>query len=225
MELDLEQLAAAVLRMPDAARAELGARRLDSLEPDTPEESAAAIASACDTELDRRQAELEANPTVGIPAAEVVRLLDAVLAAHALDLSAADDPLRVRKQHHPAQQRGRINRRAGRVTLKSCVEVRRIDCVIQQMIERLLERLRQQLLGQVDRQQPRLRINVLVARHANTSTRRTSGCSCPQANTQASAISVSTSTMYRLFLQPRENADASRLCASSPTGSVRGVPT
>jgi len=81
MDLDLEQLAAAVLQLPDAARAELAARLLNSLEPDSRDESAAAIASAWETELDRRQSELEADPTLGIPAAEVFRLLDADLAA------------------------------------------------------------------------------------------------------------------------------------------------
>ena len=71
MDLDLEQLAAAVLRLPDAARADLATSLLASLEQDVPGESAAAIASAWDTELDRREAELDADPNGGIPAAEV----------------------------------------------------------------------------------------------------------------------------------------------------------
>jgi hypothetical protein len=58
MDLDLEQLMAAV-----------------------PGESAAAIASAWDAELDRREAELAEDPGLGIPAAEVFRLLEADLAA------------------------------------------------------------------------------------------------------------------------------------------------
>ena len=81
MDLDLEQLAAAVLRLPDAARAELASRLLDSLEPDTRDEPASTITSAWETELDRREAELDANPTLGIPASEVFQVLDADLAA------------------------------------------------------------------------------------------------------------------------------------------------
>ena len=77
MALDLEHLAEAVLRLPDAARAELASRLLDSLEPDAPDESEAVIASAWETELDRREAELDADPTQGVPAAEVFRILDA----------------------------------------------------------------------------------------------------------------------------------------------------
>jgi putative addiction module component (TIGR02574 family) len=81
MDLDLEQLTAAVLRLPDSARADLATRLLASLEPDAPGESAAAIASAWDAELDRREAELAEDPSLGIPAAEVFRLLEADLAA------------------------------------------------------------------------------------------------------------------------------------------------
>lgn len=81
MDLDLEQLAAAVLRLPDAARADLATRLLASLEPDVPRDSAAAIASAWDAELDRREAELAEDPSMGIPAAEVFRVLEADLAA------------------------------------------------------------------------------------------------------------------------------------------------
>jgi hypothetical protein len=58
MDLDLEQLAAAVLRLPDAARADLATRLLASLEPDMP-----------------------ADPQVGISAAAVFRVLEADLAA------------------------------------------------------------------------------------------------------------------------------------------------
>lgn len=81
MDLDLEQLATAVLRLPDAARAELATRLLESLEPGVPRDSAAAIASAWETELDRREAELLASPSAGIAVDEVFRVLDADLAA------------------------------------------------------------------------------------------------------------------------------------------------
>lgn len=81
MDLDLEQLAVAVLRLPDAARADLATRLLESLDPDVPHDSAAAVASAWETELDRREAELQAHPESGIPVEEVFRILDADLAA------------------------------------------------------------------------------------------------------------------------------------------------
>ena len=81
MDLDLEQLAAAVLRLPDAARADLATRLLASLEPDVPGDSAAAIAGAWDAELDRREAELAEDPNIGIPAGEVFCVLEADLAA------------------------------------------------------------------------------------------------------------------------------------------------
>lgn len=81
MDLDVEQLAEAVLRLPDAARADLATRLLASLEPDASGDSAEAIVSAWDAELDRREAELDADPSIGIPAAEVFRVLDADVAA------------------------------------------------------------------------------------------------------------------------------------------------
>ena len=90
MDLDLEQLAAAVLRLPDAARADLATRLLASLEPDVPGDSASAIASAWDTELDRREAELAEDPSIGIPAAEVFRVLETDLAAQRAARSESD---------------------------------------------------------------------------------------------------------------------------------------
>ena len=81
MDLDLEQLAEAVLRLPDAARAELATRLLASLEPDVSGDSVEVIASAWEVELDRRDAEIAVDPRIGIPAAEVFRVLDADLAA------------------------------------------------------------------------------------------------------------------------------------------------
>ncbi len=81
MDLDLQQLADTVLRLPDAARAVLATRLLASLEPDVPAVSAVAVASEWDTELDRREAQLENDPSTGIPAAEVFRVLEVDLAA------------------------------------------------------------------------------------------------------------------------------------------------
>ncbi len=76
MDLDLEQLAAAVLRLPDAARADLATRLLASLEPEQPGDSA----TAWDAELERRDAELTTDPRSGVSAAEVFRVLEADLA-------------------------------------------------------------------------------------------------------------------------------------------------
>ena len=81
MDLDLEQLSAAVLRLPDAARADLATRLLASLKPDVSADLAAVIAETWDAELDRREAELDADSSAGIPAAEVFRVLEADLVA------------------------------------------------------------------------------------------------------------------------------------------------
>ena len=80
MDLDLDQLAAAVLRLPAAVRAELASRLLESLDAEDVE-SPEVVAAAWATELDRREAEFEADPSIGIPAAEVFRTLRADLAA------------------------------------------------------------------------------------------------------------------------------------------------
>lgn len=80
MDLDLDQLAAAILRLPAAARAELASRLLESLDADEGE-SPDVVAAAWAAELDRREAELEADPSIGIPAAEVFRMVRADLAA------------------------------------------------------------------------------------------------------------------------------------------------
>jgi putative addiction module component (TIGR02574 family) len=80
VDLDLDQLAAAVLRLPAAARAELASRLLESLDVEEAE-SPDVVAAAWAAELDRREAEFEADPSIGIPAAEVFRTLRADLAA------------------------------------------------------------------------------------------------------------------------------------------------
>ncbi len=80
MDLDLDQLAAAVLRLPAAARAELASRLLESLDAEEAE-SPDVVAAAWAAELDRREAEFEADPSIGVPAAEVFRTLRADLAA------------------------------------------------------------------------------------------------------------------------------------------------
>ena len=81
MDLDLDQLAQAALRLPDAARAELATRLLESLDAADTVESPEAIAAAWETELDRREAELVADPCLGIPAEEAFERLEKDLAA------------------------------------------------------------------------------------------------------------------------------------------------
>ena len=81
MDLDLDQLAQAVLHLPVAARAELASRLLESLDAAEATESAESIASAWEAELDRREADFETGAGFGIPASEVFGRLDADLAA------------------------------------------------------------------------------------------------------------------------------------------------
>ena len=81
MDLDLDQLAAAVLRLPPAERAELASRLLESLETEDTNEPPDVVAAAWEAEVTRREAEFEADPSIGIPTAEVFRALDAELSA------------------------------------------------------------------------------------------------------------------------------------------------
>jgi len=81
MDLDLDQLAQAVLHLPIAARAELASRLLKSLDTAEATESGEAIAAAWEAELDRREADFSTTAGFGIPAAEVFGRLDADLAA------------------------------------------------------------------------------------------------------------------------------------------------
>ena len=92
-----------------------------------------------------------------------------VLFTRAGNLPTADDSLRVREEHDLEQQRGRIGWCAGLVVLETRIEVRQIDGVIKQVIQRVLQRFRQQLSRQIHGEQARMRVDVLVARHANTS--------------------------------------------------------
>jgi len=81
MDLDLDQLSHAVLHLPVAARAELASRLLESLDAPEMDESPGAVASAWETELDRRDADLVADPTLGVPAEDVFARLEADLVA------------------------------------------------------------------------------------------------------------------------------------------------
>ena len=81
MDLDLNQLSDAVLHLPAIARAELASRLLESLDGPEVDEAPGAVATAWEAELDRRDAELEANPALGIAAADVFARLEADLSA------------------------------------------------------------------------------------------------------------------------------------------------
>ncbi len=81
MNLDLDQLAQAVLRLPVAARAELATRLLESLDSAEMDESPDAVGAAWEAELDRRDVALAADPSLAIPADEVFGRLEADLAA------------------------------------------------------------------------------------------------------------------------------------------------
>jgi hypothetical protein len=57
---------------------------------------------------------------------------------------------------------------SGHVVPKARVEVGEIDRVVDQVIQRMLERPWQQLPRQIDGQEPRVRIYVLVASHVES---------------------------------------------------------
>lgn len=80
MDVDPEQLTAAVLRLPDPDRARLAARLLASLEG--PEAEQAAYDAAWEAEFDRREAAADADPTRERPAAESLARIRAGLAAN-----------------------------------------------------------------------------------------------------------------------------------------------
>lgn len=80
MDLDLDQLSDAVLHLPATARAELASRLLESLDAPEVDETPGSVAAAWEAELDRRDAELDADPKRGIPAAEVYARLETDLA-------------------------------------------------------------------------------------------------------------------------------------------------
>lgn len=67
MDLDLEQLAALVLRLPPASRAEVAARLLASLEEED-EADQQAYEAAWQAELERRDREADAAPAGGLGA-------------------------------------------------------------------------------------------------------------------------------------------------------------
>ena len=77
----LEDLENQALRLPPKERSELIHRLIVSLDG-SPEESPETIAKAWDEEIARRVADMEAGRTKWIPAEEVFKEVDAIIAAH-----------------------------------------------------------------------------------------------------------------------------------------------
>lgn len=75
----LKELEEQALRLPPKERSELAHRLLVSLDGE-PEDSPEAIAQAWDEEIARRVADMEAGRTKWIPADEVFKEIDAIIA-------------------------------------------------------------------------------------------------------------------------------------------------
>jgi hypothetical protein len=89
-----------------------------------------------------------------------------VVAAGTLDRSAADNALRVGKQHNLQQHRGWVGLRSESIIVVVGVKGRQVQLMIKQVAQGVLERPGQQLAAQIYRQQLRARIDVLVPCHA-----------------------------------------------------------
>jgi len=89
-----------------------------------------------------------------------------VLTAGPLDLPAADDAARVGEQHNLEQHQRRIRRRPAGVVAVGGIKRRQVRLVVDQVRRRVLERPGEELAGQVHRQELRIGVDVLVARHS-----------------------------------------------------------
>ena len=103
-----------------------------------------------------------------------------VLAAEALDPAAAHHPVRVGAEDHREEHAGRVGWRAGGVVPEPCVDARQIHRVREQVVRGVLEGARQELGGQVDRQEARARVDVLVAGHGQGGNRGHGAARRPQ---------------------------------------------
>ena len=88
---------------------------------------------------------------------------------------------------------------AGRVIPKPRIEVRKLDRMIEQMIQRTLEGLREQQPRQVNGQQARMRFDVRGARHADTRRGGNDAAHFPAHHTASTSRSVSTSRCCATF--------------------------
>ena len=80
MAMILEELEAQALHLSPEERAQLNHRLIVSLEG-TPEDTPEAVAQAWDEEIARRVADMDAGRTQWIPAEEVFKEIDALIAA------------------------------------------------------------------------------------------------------------------------------------------------
>jgi putative addiction module component (TIGR02574 family) len=77
----LEELESQALQLPPQERSKLIHRLIVSLDGE-PEESPEAIAKAWDEEIARRVADMDAGRTQWIPAEEVFKEIDSIIASH-----------------------------------------------------------------------------------------------------------------------------------------------
>ena len=132
-----------------------------------------------------------------------------VLATRRLDLPTADHATGVRDEHHREQHGWPIRRGARDIIAKPGVKPGEIEFVLEQVVHSVLEGAGQQLSGQIDRDKPRTRIDVLVAGHGEgTGERGSTGlhavykCDTSIDPTIASCVSFP-HHVRRVFLQPR----------------------
>lgn len=95
-----------------------------------------------------------------------------VVLAQPGDRPAADDPARVGAEddleNDLEQHRRGIRGGAGHVVPKPDVEARQVDGVVEQMLDRVLEGAGQELRCEVDREQPRVGVDHLLAGHGTS---------------------------------------------------------
>ena len=81
------------------------------------------------------------------------------------------DAVRIGAEHDLQQHLRRIRGRSRQVIVKARVESRQVNRMLEQVMDRVLEGAGQELLCQIDRQEAGIRIDILVAGHAQSSTR------------------------------------------------------
>lgn len=95
-----------------------------------------------------------------------------MLATQPLDAATADHPVRVGDEDHLEEHRRWIRRRPGLVVPKSRIEAGQIDLAGEEVMDRVFKRPGDQLPTQVNRQEPRRRVDVLITSHEGGDRRR-----------------------------------------------------
>jgi len=90
-----------------------------------------------------------------------------VFATGAFDPTAADNALRVGKEHHLQEHRGPIRRGARLIVSKARIKARQIDRVIEQVVQRMLEGARQQLALKIHGKKAWACIDLFVPGHVH----------------------------------------------------------